>query len=130
MKFVILIFALLVNIKLCFKKLFDAKNSLSNQNYHSFNPIFLESRNKINKVNSEKNTITSEVSRKFKGYKMKISIFKETDTEHNKPVIIEGIAKLGKTFEIYGEDEKLKNQFSFLKYFFNFFTINFLKLNN
>ena len=46
---------------------------------------------------------------------MKISVFKGTEKETDLPIIVEGTVKLGKAFEIYEENGKMKNQFSFLK---------------
>jgi len=118
MKFVILIFALLASISLCFKKLFDKKLWNSNEINPSIEPSFLENQNKMNEVNTNKNTLSSETSetkRHIKGYTMTMTIFKETDPKESQPTTIKGTIKLGKNFEVYGEDEKLKNQFSYLK---------------
>lgn len=115
MKFVILIFALLINIKLCFRKLFDNKKLLINSKEYPEldpNPIFLENRN----TELEKLATTSSYAKRIiKGYKMKIHIFKETGTEKDKPMEIKGTVKLGDKFQIFTEDDKLKNTFNFLR---------------
>lgn len=108
MKFIILIFALLVNIKLCFKRLFDSKNLDIWDN--SLDPIFLENQKSTIK-NKEKNTYL----KKNNGYRMKITFIKETDIENSKLAEIEGNVKLDTKFEIFGDDGKLKNEFSFLR---------------
>jgi hypothetical protein len=117
MKFVILIFALLLGINLCLKKILNKELLNSIYNNPSQEISFLENKIKLKLENNKKNLISSrsKFQDDFKGYKMKITIFKETDNEQSLPLILNGIVKLKKTFVIYGEDKTLKNEFSFLK---------------
>jgi hypothetical protein len=117
MKFIILIFALLLSIKLCLKKILDKKILHSIKNNPSQEITFLENKIKFKTENEKKNLISSRSknSNGYKGYKMKITIFKETDNDKSEPTILKGIVKLGKAFEIYGINDEFKNQFSFLK---------------
>jgi hypothetical protein len=113
MKFVILILSFILKINICFKRIFEEKKQIINREVF---PVFLENKLKTKKTNIEKSSLSTEVDlRKLNGYKMKITVYQENDTEETKPTELNTIVKLDKSFDMYGEDNKLQNKESFLK---------------
>lgn len=111
MKFIILLFTILVNIKLYCSKLYELKNSLSGGHSEFKSPIFLEK-----KSFSKKSTSTKSMKKqRNKSYKMKITIIKDIDKESDAPLIVKGNVRLDKNFEVYSKEDTLTNSISFIK---------------
>jgi len=106
MKFVILIFTILVNIKLSFTRYFDVSNSIASKNSPFSMPIFLEKKSFSKQAYRIK---------KNRSYKMKITIIKDIDKENDAPLVVKGNIKMDKNFEIYDRENNSENKISFIK---------------
>lgn len=125
MKFITFIFALLLSIKLCLKKINDKNTLDSSLRNPSLEMTFIENNLKMKKSYLSSQNLFKSLG--GKGYKMKLTFFKETDDDKTAPVVKNGIVKLGLQkgdqdtnkkllffiFEL--KTEKLVHQFSFLK---------------